>query len=118
MRWTSTKKRSQWHGGSETESQIYYHAINVAFLEFVAFDRIERAREMAALALESAALTTEANAWSVATQAEAHLYLGHQDLALDLYHRALGFDVEPWERASMALQAGQIASKLRDDTAG
>ena len=94
-------------------SQVYYHAINAAFLEFVAFDRIERAREMAALALENAALEV-ANVWSVATQAEAHLYLGHRDLALDLYHRTLGFDPEPWERASMALQAGQIASKLRD----
>ena len=93
--------------------QIYYHAINVAFLEFVAFDRIERAREMAALALENAA-HDEANAWSLATQAEAHLYLGRTDLALNLYHRALGFDVELWERASMALQAGQIASKLKD----
>ena len=93
--------------------QTYYHAINVAFLEFVAFDRIERAREMAALALENAALD-EANAWSLATQAEAHLYLGHPDLALSLYRRTLGLDAEQWERASMALQAGQIASKLKD----
>ncbi len=93
--------------------QTYYHAINVAFLEFVAFDRIERAREMAALALENAA-HDEANAWSLATQAEAHLYIGRPDLALDLYRRALGFGVELWERVSMALQAGQIASKLKD----
>ena len=94
-------------------SQIYYHSINVAFLEFVAFDRVERAREMAELALENASLD-KANAWSVATQAEANLYLGHRDLALDLYHRTLEFDAEPWERASTALQAGQIASKLED----
>ena len=69
-------------------SQIYYHSINVAFLEFVAFDRVERAREMAELALENAALDKE-NAWSVATQAEANLYLGERDLAVDLYHRTL-----------------------------
>ena len=94
-------------------SQIYYHSINVAFLEFVAFDRVERAREMAELALENASLDKE-NAWSVATQAEANLYLGDRDLAVDLYHRTLEFDTEPWERASMALQAGQIASKLED----
>ena len=94
-------------------SQIYYHSINVAFLEFVAFDRVERAREMAELALENASLD-KANAWSVATQAEANLYLGDRDLAVDLYHRTLEFDAEPWERASMALQAGQIASKLED----
>ena len=94
-------------------SQIYYHSINVAFLEFVAFDRIERAQEMAELALENASLE-KANAWSVATQAEANLYLGHRDLALDLYHRMLEFDAESWERASTVFQAGQIASKLKD----
>ena len=93
--------------------QVYYHAINVAFLEFAAFDRVDRACEMATLALENASLD-EANAWSVATQAEANLYLGHYDLALDLYRRTLELDTEPWERASMALQAGQIASKLGD----
>ena len=94
-------------------SQIYYHSINVAFLEFVAFDRVERARKMAELALENASLD-KANAWSIATQAEANLYLGHRDLAVALYDRALEFDTEPWERASIALQAGQIAGKLED----
>ena len=94
-------------------SQIYYHSINVAFLEFVAFDHVERAREMAELALDNASLTN-ANAWSVATQAEANLYLGDRDRALDLYRRMLEFEAEPWEYASTALQAGQIASKLKD----
>ena len=98
---------------SGDESQIYYHSINVAFLEFVAFDHVELARVMAELALENASLAKE-NAWSVATQAEANLYLGHRDLALDLYNRMLTFDAEPWEHASTALQAGQIASKLKD----
>ena len=94
-------------------SQIYYHSINVAFLEFVAFDRVERSQKMAKLALETASLAEE-NAWSVATQAEANLYLGNRDLALDLYRRMLAFEVEPWKYASTALQAGQIASKLKD----
>ena len=94
-------------------SQIYYHSINVAFLEFVALDHVQRAHEMAELALESASLAKE-NAWSIATQAEANLYLGHRDLALDLYQRMLAFESEPWEYASTALQAGRIASKLKD----
>ena len=94
-------------------SQIYYHSINVAFLEFVAFDHVERAREIAELALDNASLAN-ANAWSVATQAEANLYLGDRDRALDLYRRMLEFEAEPWEYASTALQAGQIASKLKD----
>ena len=94
-------------------SQIYYHSINVAFLEFVAFDHFELAREMAELALDNASLAN-ANAWSVATQAEANLYLGDRDRALDLYRRMIEFEAEPWEYASTALQAGQIASKLKD----
>ena len=94
-------------------SQIYYHAINVAFLEYVAFGRSEQAREMAKVALENASLTIS-NAWCVATQAEANLYLGHRDTAVNLYRRMLMFEAEPWEYASTALQAGQIASKLND----
>ena len=94
-------------------SQIYYHSINVAFLEFVAFNRVESAQEMAKLALENAS-GAEESAWSVATRAEANLYLGHRDLALDLYRRMRAFNVESWEYASTALQAGQIASKLND----
>ena len=94
-------------------SQIYYHSINVAFFEFVAFNRVGRAQEMAELALENASLAEE-SAWSVATRAEANLYLGHRDLALDLYRRMLAFNAEPWEYASTALQAGQIASRLKD----
>ena len=93
--------------------QIYYHAINVAFLEFVAFDRVDQARAMAGLALENASRAKE-DAWSIATRAEANLYLGYLDTAVDLYHRMLEFEAEPWEYASTALQAGQIASKLND----
>ena len=94
-------------------SQIYYPAVNVAFLEFVAFDRLDRAREMAELALINASVAEE-NAWSVATQAEANLYLGRRDVALYFYRRMLAFEAEPWEYSSTALQAGQIASKLKD----
>ena len=95
-------------------SQVYYHAINVAFLEFVAFDRLDRAREMAELALINASVVEE-NAWSVATQAEANLYLNRRDVALYFYGRMLAFNAEPWEYSSTALQAGQVASKLEDD---
>ena len=95
--------------------QIYYLSINVAFLEFVAFDNVEKAREMAELALEHASLAG-VDAWSVATQAEANLYLGSHDLALDFYRRMLEFEAEPWQYASTALQAGQVASKLQNST--
>ena len=93
--------------------QIYYHSINTAFLEFVAFDRVDLAREMAEVALQNASLA-ELNVWSMATQAEANLYLGRRDPALDLYRRMLDHEAEPWQHASTALQAGQIATKLND----
>ena len=99
---------------NDEKSQIYYHSINVAFLEFVAFDRVDRAREMARLALKNASLS-EPDAWSIATQAEANLYLGNRDAALDLYRSMLAHEAEPWELASTAFQAGQIASKLNDN---
>ena len=90
-------------------AQIYYHAVNVAFLEFVAFDHVDRAREMGELALENAYLAEE-NTWSIATRAEANLYLGHLYTAVALYRRMREFNAEPWEYASTALQAGQVAS--------
>ena len=93
--------------------QIHYHSINVAFLEFVAFNRVERAREVAKLAFKNAALAEE-DVWSVATQAEASLYLNQTEVALHLYHRMFEFEAEPWQHASTGLQAGQIASRLGD----
>lgn len=93
--------------------QIYYHAINVAFLELIAFDRGEVAREMAELALENATIAEE-NVWSTATRAEANLYLGQLGKAVALYQRMLELEAESWQYTSTALQAGQIASKLND----
>ena len=95
------------------KDQIYYHAINIAFLEFVAFGRVDRAGELAELALENATLS-EVNVWSVATRAEANLYLRRFDPALELYRTMREFEVEPWQYASTALQAGQIAIKFED----
>lgn len=95
------------------KDQIYYHAINVAFLEFVAFGRVDSAREMAELALENATLV-EASVWSVATRAEANLYLRRFEPALELYRAMREFEGEPWQYASTALQAGLIAIKLED----
>ncbi len=93
--------------------QIYYHAINVAFLNFVAFNERERARELAELALQHCAQAPE-NVWNVATRAEANLYLGNRDVALDLYRRLPGQATAPWQLASSRLQASQVASTLDD----
>ena len=98
---------------SRDRDQIYYHAINIAFLELVAFNRVGRASEMAELALENASLV-ETSVWSIATQAEANLCLGRFERALGLYRSMSEIKAEPWQYASTALQAGQIAIKLED----
>ncbi len=93
--------------------QIFYHAINCAFLERVAFDNADRAREMATLALEFAQ-KGKPDIWSVATVAEAYLYLGNYDKALEKYREASALKAEPWQLLSAGQQAQHVASKIGD----
>jgi tetratricopeptide (TPR) repeat protein len=93
--------------------QIYYHAINVAFLRFVAFGQRDAARDMAELALRHCTLSSE-DVWSVATRAEAHLYKDDRKTALRLYGKVPLMLPEPWQLASTSLQAGRVALKLDD----
>jgi pimeloyl-ACP methyl ester carboxylesterase len=93
--------------------QIYYHAINVAFLNFVAFNEQERARSMAELALQHCGQAPD-NVWNAMTRAEANLYLGNRDIALDLYRLVPKQLAEPWQLASSRLQASRVASELDD----
>jgi pimeloyl-ACP methyl ester carboxylesterase len=104
--------------GRKDDAQVFYHAINVAFLKLVAFDDSEGAREMAAVALEHA-VNCEGDErqgmWSIATQAEASLYLGRVNDARRLYARlpkAPG--VEHWQLLSAGEQAQYVAGKLKD----
>jgi pimeloyl-ACP methyl ester carboxylesterase len=95
--------------------QAYYHAINVAFLHFVAFDNPQRAREFAELALACTAKAEDKDGvWNLATQAEAQLYLGNKQAALDLYRKLPGLSPQGWQLASTGLQAGYVAAKLKD----
>ncbi len=95
--------------------QIYYQAINVAFLEFVFHDRPKRAAEMAKLAHECAEGSGE-NLWTIATRAEAQLYLDRPDEAVALYTEMFKrYPDEPkWKHASASLQATQVAGKMND----
>jgi pimeloyl-ACP methyl ester carboxylesterase len=93
--------------------QIYYHAINVAFLKFVFADDLVEAQAMAALALEHA--TPAGNdVWKTATIAEAHLYFGRIEESLKEYRRLLSLGAEAWKLQSSSLQAGRIAAKLKN----
>lgn len=94
--------------------QIYYHAINVAFLELVAFERAGTAKQHAKEALEHVGRSEEC-VWSLTTLAEANLYLGDIDRALDQYRElAQSKWVESWQLASASLQAVHIARALDD----
>jgi pimeloyl-ACP methyl ester carboxylesterase len=98
----------------EAIDQVFYHAINVAFLKQVAFGRTMEAREMAGLALEYSKRKIPPDIWSVATEAEAFLYLGDGQKALDKYREAVEMKAESWKLISAGQQAQQIAAKLGD----
>ena len=96
----------------DTIDQIFYHAINVAFLKLVAFHHAEGAQDMAQLALTFARKRAPADVWSVATEAEALLCLGDFEAALDKYQEAISLKPETWKLLSTGQQAQQVAAKL------
>jgi pimeloyl-ACP methyl ester carboxylesterase len=99
---------------AKDSAQIYYHAINVAFIEFLAHDDIATARDRAQLALEHAE-KLPADIWSVATKAEAALYLDRQADGLTAYKQATTMTAERWQLISAGQQAQHIAAKLGDE---
>ncbi len=98
----------------ETIGQVFYHAINVAFLKQVAFERADEAGEMARLAQEFARRQAPPDVWSVATEAEAYLYLSEYDRALEKYRAAVAMKPETWKLVSAGQQAQQIAGHAGD----
>ncbi len=96
-----------------SSDQIYYLAINVAFMRLVFANDPEGARAMAALALEHASPAGD-DVWKVATVAEAHLYFERTDEALAGYRRLLQLEAEAWKHQSASLQAARIAAKRGD----
>ena len=84
-----------------------------AFLNFIAFEEMHASQEMARLAFEHAG-RAERSIWSVATEAEALLYLGDLVTAVAKYKEAAAQRAEPWQLISAGQQAQQIATKLQD----
>jgi tetratricopeptide (TPR) repeat protein len=102
-------------GLPETENtidQLFYHAINVAFLKQVAFSQADQARDMAQLALAFAKKKAPADTWSLATEGEALLYLGDYEAALKKYQEAISLKPETWKLVSTGQQAQQVAANL------
>jgi len=97
----------------KAKQQIYYHAINVAFLELVFRHEPDRARAMAERAAAAASSVPE-DVWSVATLAEVELYRGDTAAALNRYRQMLQLGGEPWQFASAGLQASRVAAHNGD----
>ena len=98
-------------GAAKTPDQIYYLAINMAFMKFTFGNEKATTEAMARLALQHANPPGN-DVWKTATMAEAYLYLGRIDEALREYRRLLTLDAEEWKHRSASLQAGRIASQL------
>jgi pimeloyl-ACP methyl ester carboxylesterase len=94
-----------------TPDQIYYLAINVAFMKFVFANERLTAQAMATLALQHASPPGD-DLWKTATVAEAYLYLGRTAESLAEYRRLLTLNPEAWKHRSASAQAGRIAAKL------
>jgi pimeloyl-ACP methyl ester carboxylesterase len=98
---------------SNDPEQIYYLAINVAFMDFVYSQDQAGARAMAELALKHAT-PPGSDVWKTATVAEAHLYFGRTAEALAEYRRLVTLGTEEWKLRSTSLQAARIAARLGD----
>jgi tetratricopeptide (TPR) repeat protein len=70
--------------------QIYYHAINLAFMFLVSYDDRISMENFARMALNSAEMfkDNEADTWCMATIGEAHLYLGRKEESMTYYGKA------------------------------
>ena len=71
----------------ENYSQIYYHAINLAFLSIVVEDDDVKMRNYAKIALDACEKCKD-DLWKFATLAEANMYLGKLELAKEFYTKA------------------------------
>jgi tetratricopeptide (TPR) repeat protein len=95
--------------------QIYYHAINVAFLKLVAGDRSE-ALKTAQQALDYAQ-RGDLLQWRLATRAEGFLMLGNVAEAVESYKQALAATTIVREIESMYKQAMWIAEVQKNSAA-
>lgn len=71
----------------ENNGQIYYHAINLAFLSIVVQENESKMLKFAQQALD-AAIKSRDNLWKIATVAEANMYLDNMDKAKEFYAKA------------------------------
>ncbi|XMO86927.1 caspase family protein [Algibacter sp. AS12] len=68
--------------------QIYYHAINLAFLNLVIHQDYDKTKTYAQLAIDATIKTPLNNMWKLATLGEANLYLGDLETSKAYYAKA------------------------------
>jgi pimeloyl-ACP methyl ester carboxylesterase len=95
------------------QQQVYYHAINVAFLEWAYGDDRAGARATARVALDACAVA-KVDRWRRSTEGEAAIILGDDEAALTSYSQALALAPSPREVDSMYQQAS-FELDLADD---
>jgi len=96
----------------DVPDQLYYHAINAAFLNFAA-GNTKSAQEMAEKALTYSE-QGDSLLWRSATQGEASLILGKNDRAIAAYVKAIEAGPAAREIGSMYQQAMWIADLRKD----
>lgn len=103
--------QAQQHGDQE---QIYYTAINCAFMWAAFKKNWDEARKHATTALEAVTKLQKEDIWSVATTAEAHLYLGDTEAAIALYKTLPSRTKDAWKLTSAGQQAYNLAVVMND----
>jgi pimeloyl-ACP methyl ester carboxylesterase len=102
---------------NEDHSQIYYHAINIAFLSIVT-DPATGKSEMKKYANQALEATNHCDddLWKFATVAEANMYLGNFEVAKEFYIKA-SKDIPIREKVSMHTNAyrGYVALTSKDN---
>jgi hypothetical protein len=91
--------------------QAFYHGINLAFMELAYGGDFYEARNRAAEALEHCRLSDNPRDpfWRIATEADAHLILGHISEGTGKHAEAAHMPMQPWQALSIQEQAMRTA---------
>ncbi len=98
----------------QDKEQVYYHAINLAFLSMILYEDKQKMIAFAELALETAKKDPVDNLWKLATIGEANIYLGDFEKSKEYYGRAAKM-ADMRQKISMHLNA-YTAYKTRTDS--
>ncbi len=100
------------------DNQIYYHTINMAFLNAVAFNNMDETMKYAQIARDAAEKTQD-NLWKFGTLGEAYIYMHAFDEAKKWYEKAAKL-ANPRQKISMHTNAyaGYIAWMKMTEGAG